>query len=241
MSGARADRRRGSRVGSPVTARLALLVAGVAGAALATLVAGCQVLARPLRAPANDQDTVLLVSGGLGRPIEKIARHPWFAVREAGEERWRFWEVGGGGSYHEDPFDNHPYLEPVLHAVWRGEEATRAIACLEREAPRWLGALRYRAWPGPNSNTFGDVMLRRCGLRASLPANAIGKDYRGRLGVSWTSEGTGVQVETPLLGLRLGLKEGVEVHVIGLAFGVDLWPPALLLPLGSGRLGFGDR
>ncbi|HUQ01032.1 MAG TPA: DUF3750 domain-containing protein [Kofleriaceae bacterium] len=204
------------------------------------LVAGCQLFARPLRAPSNDQATVLLISGGLGRPIEKIARHPWFAVREAGATSWTIWEVGGGGE-SENPFDNSPYLEPVLHGVWRGAVAERAIACLAREAPPWKGALRYRAWPGPNSNTFGDVMLRRCGLHASLPATSIGKDYRGKVGVSKTSEGTGFQIETWILGLRLGLKEGIEVHVIGLAFGVDLWPPALIIPIGSGRLGFGDR
>lgn len=204
------------------------------------LLAGCQVFERPLRTPANDQATVLLISGGLGRPIEKIARHPWFAVRPAGSTSWRIWQVGGGGD-SDNPFDNDPYLEPVLHGVWRGAEAERAIACLEREAPPWIGALRYRAWPGPNSNTFGDVMLRRCGLHASLPANAIGKDYRGKLGASWSTEGTGFQLESWLLGLRLGLKEGIEIHVIGLAFGIDLWPPALIIPLGSGRIGFGDR
>ena len=204
--------------------------------------AGCQIFARKLRAPPNDQATVLLLSGGLGRPIEKIARHPWFAVRDAGGTTWRIWEVGGGGET-DDPFDNSPYLEPVLHGVWRGAEAEGAIVCLEREAPAWKSALRYRAWPGPNSNTFGDVMLRRCGLHASLPANAIGKDYRGLFGASWTSEGTGFQVETAILGLglRMGLKEGIEVHIIGVAIGLDLWPPALLIPIGSGRLGFGDR
>lgn len=212
-------------------------------AALVSLLAvlsGCQIFERRLRAPANDQATVLLVSGGLGRPIEKVARHPWFAVREAGGTSWKIWEVGGGGEL-DDPFDNSPYLEPVVHAVWRGAEAERAIECLAREAPPWLGALRYRAWPGPNSNTFGDVMLRRCGLHASLPANAIGKDYRGKLGVSRTTEGTGFQIESWLLGLRLGLKEGIELHIIGLAFGIDVWPPALIIPVGSGRLGFGDR
>ena len=41
--------------------------------------------------------------------------------------------------------------------------------------------------------------------------------------------------------LRVGLFEGVEVHALGLAFGVDLWPPALIVPLGGGRLGFADR
>ncbi len=64
---------------------------------------------------------------------------------------------------------------------------------------------------------------------------------RGWFGASWTTEGTGFQVESPVLGLRLGLKEGVEVHVLGLPFGVDLWPPAIILPIGVGRLGIADR
>jgi hypothetical protein len=212
-----------------------LALAALAG----VMLGGCTIFERRLVAPPNDQATVLLISGGLGRPIEKIARHPWFAIRRKGETEWTFLEVGGGTS--ENPFENSPYLEPVLHGVWRGAEAERAIVCLERESEQWLGELRYRAWPGPNSNTYGDVMLRRCGLHASLPANSIGKDYRGKLGVSWTSEGTGFQIESALVGLRLGLKEGIEIHVIGLAIGIDLWPPAFLIPLGSGRLGFGDR
>ena len=56
-----------------------------------------------------------------------------------------------------------------------------------------------------------------------------------------TSEGTGLQLETPVLGLEIGLEEGIEVHVIGLSFGIDLWPPAIILPLGPGRIGFADR
>ncbi len=209
-------------------------------AILAALLAGsCVIGARKLRAPPNDQATVLLITGGLTHPIDKIARHPWFAVRRAGETHWQFLEVGGGGS--EDPFDNSPYVDPILHGVWRGAEAERAIVCLEREAPAWLGKLRYRAWPGPNSNTFGDVMLRRCDLDASLPATSVGKDWRGKFGAGWTSEGTGVQIETPVLGLKVGLKEGIEVHVLGLAVGIDVWPPAIILPLGPGRLGFADR
>ena len=210
--------------------------------ALAVLgvVAGCAIGERRLVAPANDRATVLLVTGGLGRPIEAIARHPWFAVRAAGATEWTIWEVGGGGT-SDDPFDNEPYVEPILHGVWRGAEAEAAIACLAEAAPVWLEALDYRVWPGPNSNTFGDVMLRRCDLHASLPATAIGKDWRGWAGASWTSEGTGFQVEVAGFGLRVGLREGVEVHVLGLAFGVDLWPPALIVPLGGGRLGIADR
>lgn len=201
---------------------------------------GCTIFRQPLRDPGDDQATVLLLTGGLGHPIDKIARHPWFAGRPRGGTAWQIWEVGGGGTA-DDPFRNSPYVDPVLHKVWRGAEAERAIACLEREAPPWLNALEYRFYPGPNSNTFGDVMLRRCDLDASLPSTSVGKDWRGWFGAGWSSEGTGVQIETPVLGVRLGLKEGVEVHVIGLSIGLDVWPPAIILPLGPGRLGFADR
>lgn len=213
---------------------------GVTVLVVACALAGCTIFQRPLREPSNDQATILLLTGGLGHPMDQIARHPWFAVRRAGETAWKVYEVGGGGTT-EDPIHNDPYVDPILHGVWRGAEAERGIACLEREAPKWIDELDYRFYPGPNSNTFGDVMLRRCGLHASLPATSVGKDWRGAFGITRTTEGTGFQVETPILGLRLGLKEGVEVHILGLSFGVDLWPPAIILPLGSGRIGFGDR
>jgi hypothetical protein len=201
---------------------------------------GCVIGARPLVQPRNDKATVMLISAGLGRPMEKVAHHPWFAGRLAGESDWRLWGLGDSGTTG-DPFTNSPYEEPSLIAVWRGAEAERAIECLEREAPRWIDDLEYRLWPGPNSNTFGDAMLLACDLHASQPATAIGKDWRGWVGASWTTEGTGFQVETPLVGLRLGLKEGIEVHVLALPFGIDLWPPAIILPIGVGRLGFADR
>ena len=213
-------------------ALLALIVAATAA---------CVIARRPVQVPPGDDAIVILASSALGPPLNHLARHPWFAVRAKGAAEWQRWEVGGSSS--GGPFDDYGGTggDVRVHGVWRGAEAERAIACLAREAPPWLKALDYRAWPGPNSNTFGDVMLRRCGLHASLPVTSIGKDYRGLVGVSWTSEGTGFQIETWLVGVRLGLREGVEVHVLGMGFGLDLWPPAIILPFGPGRLGFDDR
>lgn len=207
------------------------------------LLAGCAALPHTLDMPANDETTVALLTGSLGHPMDGIARHPWFAVRKKGDKAWRTYEVGGGGE-EDDPFRHHsPYLNPQVEHVWRGEDGDVAAACIERYAPGVKEYIEehYIFYPGPNSNTFGDVVLRRCGLHASLPSTAVGKDWRGWFGAGVTSEGTGVQVETPVLGLKVGLKEGVEVHVIGLSFGIDLWPPAIIVPWGSGRLGFADR
>ena len=204
---------------------------------------GCVVLPQSLAMPDNSETTVALLSGTLGHPMDGIARHPWFAVRKNGETTWRVYEVGGSGE-ETDPFTKHsPYLKPIVHKVWRGEDGEAAAACVEKVGPEVKAHIErhYVFYPGPNSNTFGDVVLRRCKLSASLPSTAVGKDWRGLIGAGITSERTGVQIETPLVGVKVGLKEGIELHVIGLSVGVDLWPPAIILPLGPGRLGFADR
>lgn len=211
--------------------------------AVVALLGGCIVGRQSLDMPANDVTTVALLTGTLGHPLDGIARHPWFAVRKAGEREWRIYEVGGGGT-QTDPFHDHsPYGNPILHKVWRGAEADAAAACLEKYGHDERERIEhdYVFYPGPNSNTYGDVMLRKCGLHASLPSTSVGKDWRGWIGAGVSSEGTGLQLETPVVGLKIGLKEGIELHVIGLSIGIDLWPPAIILPLGPGRIGFADR
>lgn len=217
----------------------AVVISGLAAA----LVSGCVLAPRSLTPPDNDETTVALLTGTLPHPMDGIARHPWFAVRRKGATTWMVYEVGGGGA-EDDPLRDHPpYGDPILHGLWRGEAGERAADCVERIGPTVKAEIErgYVLYPGPNSNTFGDRVLRACKLAASLPATSVGKDWRGLAGAGLTSERTGVQVETAVLGLKLGLKEGIELHVLGLSFGVDLWPPALILPLGPGRLGFADR
>ncbi len=210
---------------------------------LLALATGCIVAKQSLTMPANDETTVALLTGTLGHPLDGIARHPWFAVRKKGQTQWEIYEVGGGGS-EDDPFTHHTsYGDPILHKVWRGEEAEAAADCLAKygHETKYDIERNYIFYPGPNSNTYGDRMLRKCGLHASLPSTSVGKDWRGLFGGGVTSEGTGLQLETPVLGIKIGLKEGIEIHVIGLAIGIDFWPPAIIVPLGPGRIGFADR
>ena len=216
--------------------------------ATSALLASCMLAKRPRAVPDNDGvATVVMASMSLLEPLEKLARHPWFAVRKEGESswvRWEIWQPGGGGDWGYIAQRRVPPLEGPnvqVHGVLRGQKASRFIACLERESARYEHRHFYLPWPGPNSNTYVDVMLRRCGMHAELPPTSIGKDYRGIVGVSGTSGGTGVQLETPLFGLRIGLTEGIQIHIFALTVGVDLWPPALIYPLGDGRLGFADR
>ena len=199
------------------------------------LLAGCVILRRPVQVPDGDDAAIVLASTAMPQPIQYVGRHAWFAVREKGSSSWTRIEYGGFGS---GPLDG--LADVRVHAVWRGAVAEKAIPCL-REHEDLAQPEPYVMVPGPNSNTFVDRLLRWCGLHADLPVTAVGKDFRGLFGVTRTTGGTGFQVETPLVGVKLGLKEGIEIHLLTLGFGIDFWPPALILPLGPGRLGFDDR
>ncbi len=173
--------------------------------------------------PSNDT-VVALTTGTLGPPLDDIARHPWFAVRRKGETEWR--DLRGA--------EQRRRARPVPRALpaTGSRSCTRSGGARRPTGPRRASSarrdrgtigLKYRFYPGPNSNTFGDVMLRKCSLHASLPSTAVGKDWRGTFGAGVTSEGTGVQVETP--GPRAsssGSRRAWRLHVLGLSIGIDL-------------------
>jgi hypothetical protein len=126
----------------------------------------------------------------------------------------------------------------AVHGIKTGsvQEIAEIVACLERETEKYKD-FNCGCWPGPNSNTFADLLIRTCGLGIELPATAIGKDYRGPIGVSVTEGQTGVQLETWIAGVKLGLKEGVVADLTGLSLGVHFWPPGLEVPINPGRVG----
>lgn len=133
--------------------------------------------------------------------------------------------------------------QPETIAAADGEAADRII-------PRILAAVDgyqlrsygdYRAWPGPNSNTFVTAVLAAAPeLKATLPPTAIGKDfpYDGDM-FGLTPSRTGIRATLAgYLGLTIGWVEGIEVNLLGAVFGIDLRRPAVKLP-GLGRVGFG--
>ncbi len=103
----------------------------------------------------------------------------------------------------------------------------------------WRHLGDYRAWPGPNSNTFVAAILDAVPeARAVLPPLAIGKDfpYDGR----WlrpTASRTGFRIALGgYAGLTVAWVEGIELNLFGLVAGLDLRRPAIKLP-GLGRFG----
>jgi len=132
---------------------------------------------------------------------------------------------------------------PKTIAAADGEVAERMIpkinAAVDGYQLRSYGD--YRAWPGPNSNTFVTAVMSAVPeLRATLPPTAVGKDfpYDGEM-FGWTPSRTGIRLTLGgYLGLTVGWVEGVEINLLGAVFGLDLRQPAIKLP-GLGRLGFG--
>ena len=129
---------------------------------------------------------------------------------------------------------------PELLVDVRGEGVDELIKKVDKAAKTYPYRNTYSVWPGPNSNTFiawiGRIVPE---LRLDLPPTAIGKDWLGKTNFfSSAPSGTGYQFSVlGLFGILIGVEEGLEINILGLNFGIDVFDMSLRLP-GIGRLGF---
>ena len=176
-----------------------------------------------------------------------IGVHSWIAVKRAAASEfivyevmgWRLRRTGTAVVRSARAPDGRWFgNEPELLADLRGDAASVAIQEIERAVMAYPYANRYRVWPGPNSNTFTAFVLRRVpGLRADLPATAIGKDYLGSRVVAGAPSGTGIQLNLlGVIGVLAAAEEGLEINLLGLTFGVDPMDLSLKAPF-VGRIG----
>lgn len=214
----------------------------VALLAIGLCVAGCADKAAPRREPFAPETTVELRSAPLPGMLGLVARHCWFVTRNiaTGERhRWEVWQDAGQcatswGHVHRDLLHADAGVGGGAYRVereWRGDEALRLAAALE-SSPSYPYRDTYRAWPGPNSNTYVAWVLDEAHVGADLPPTAVGKDYTGAVSIGWSPTRTGVELKTLPGGAKLGLADGVEANVLGLTFGVSLLPPSIKLPFG---------
>lgn len=173
--------------------------------------------------------------------------HSWVAVKPARASAYTVYEVIGWKLRWDDTAvairEREPDARwfgnaPELLAEARGAEAEPLIPRIEAAVQSYPYPDEYRAWPGPNSNTFTAWVTRRVPeLRADLPPTAVGKDYLAGSLFAAAPSGSGFQVSlVGLLGITASTVEGLEFNVLGMTFGLDPWPPALKLPI-AGRLG----
>ncbi|MFT4710272.1 MAG: hypothetical protein ACI9D0_000074 [Bacteroidia bacterium] len=192
----------------------------------------------------------------------RLAEHAWIDIKDGDSDSWRRLEVTDQASGVEmNSISEVAAVDPkrwknrvsVLETL-TGAEAREAIPILLRLAESeadfghssyirhsensWSASYSspkdraYRAWPGPNSNTFVTALVEGTpGLHAELHHNSIGKDYPRIFRAGVTSAGWGLEADTGYLGLGVGLRQGIEVHFLGFTAGVGFWPPALKVPL----------
>ncbi len=179
-----------------------------------------------------------------------FAVHTWIALKPAGAPAYTVHQVLGwrgrdGGRVVDSRFDvpdRYWYgAAPEVLADIRGERAGALIGAIEAAIARYPYAHEYRLWPGPNSNTFVAHVARAVpALGLDLPATAIGKDYlAGGALFGRAPSGSGGQVSLGgVLGVLAARREGLELNLFGLVFGIDPLRGALKLP-GLGRIGGG--
>lgn len=171
--------------------------------------------------------------------------HTWVAVKPGNAPEWTVYEVVGWRLRYADsvvvarnraPDGRWFGEEPELYAQKRGAGVDELIARIEQAANTYPYAQEYRAWPGPNSNTFTAWIGRAVPeLEMDLPATAIGKDYLGSDIFSSAPSGSGFQMSLGgVLGFAASSVDGLEFNVLGLNFGVS--PNGLKLPV-IGRIG----
>ena len=178
--------------------------------------------------------------------------HTWIAVKPTGAPRYTRYEVVGFGVANGAPAiridrmgpDNYWFgARPELLLDRRGADGDALIEKIRAAVGSYPYPNAYRAWPGPNSNTFTAYVARQVPeLGLGLPTNAIGKDFLpGGALIARAPSGTGFQLSLfGLAGILVAATEGLEVNVLGLSAGIDAASPALKLPA-IGRLGFPPR
>ena len=174
-----------------------------------------------------------------------VAVHSWIVLKDPDAPAYQRWDLTAWGDpIRLNGFDpDGRWFGQVPEAVFAADgAAAEALIPRMRDAIRvyrWRNRGDYRAWPGPNSNTFVQSVLAAVPESgAVLPPTAIGKDYPadGRL-VSLTPSRTGVRLSAGgYLGLTVAWVEGIEINILGGVIGLDVRRPGLKLPA-VGRVG----
>jgi hypothetical protein len=172
-----------------------------------------------------------------------FAVHSWIVFKDKGATTYTRYDYTAWG----EPIRVNGF---AADGRWFGEVPETVFAAdgadAERLIPKIQAAIAgyeyrnygdYRAWPGPNSNTFVAAIIDAVPeIRTTLPPTAVGKDFPyDRSWLSKTASGFRATLGG-YLTLTVGWIEGIELSLFGGVVGVDLRRPAIKLP-GIGRIG----
>lgn len=193
-------------------------------------------------ATATPDATVHILAARTGGAKGAVSVHSWIVLKRAGDTAWTRHEVVGWGTPVRQnayaPDANWYSNAPEIIGTLTGPEAATAIPQIEAAIAAYPWADGYTIFPGPNSNTFVAHILRQVpDLDITLPPHAVGRDWLGPgLQTARSASGDVHLSAGGLAGLSLGPRTGLELHLLGQTFGLDLRDPALKLPA-IGRVG----
>ncbi len=116
-----------------------------------------------------------------------IAIHTWIATKRTGEDSYTVYDVVGWRGHNGQPVlgitqdvpDRYWYGErPRIIKEHRGEGVDKLIDAVDKAAHDYPWKMTYKAYPGPNSNTFTAWIAQQVPeLELDLPFSAIGSGY----------------------------------------------------------------
>lgn len=138
--------------------------------------------------PATTQEAVIQVYGADAWGWRGwFAIHTWIAAKKTGAAAYTVYDVVGWRQHRGNPVlriavdipDRYWYGEkPRILVEHRGKGVDGLINAVDRAAKAYPWKRTYKAFPGPNSNTFTAWIAKKVPeLKLELPFSAIGKGY----------------------------------------------------------------
>jgi hypothetical protein len=138
--------------------------------------------------PAHTNEAVLHIYGAKAwRWRGWFAIHTWIAAKRTGEASYTVYDVVGWRSRRGQPVlriaqdipDRNWYgARPRILKAHRGEGVDELIDAVDKAAHAYPWKTTYKAFPGPNSNTFTAWVAQQVPeLELDLPFSAIGSGY----------------------------------------------------------------
>ena len=142
---------------------------------------------RPLDLPATGEAVVQVWAARTTGLRGLLAVHCWLLLKPGGHAPFERWDVVGRRARTgriglqrnvRPPREGWGRREPSLVLDLRGQAAAAALPAVAAAIASYPDRNRYRAWPGPNCNSFVAHLARSVpAMRMALPPLAIGKDW----------------------------------------------------------------